>query len=89
MKVVRIHTDEGQFTAVIGKPGRIYTPFVTVDFPVRMQRMANGDVAKFTTPLKLGEKDYPLRRAANHMLRVGRKHGISKRARNLLLEAKA
>lgn len=88
--VGRVHNDEGCFCAVIGKPGRVYTPYVSMaNFPVRKYRMANGEVNRFITQLLLKGKDYPVTKAVNHMLRVGRKHGITKGARALLLEARA
>jgi hypothetical protein len=87
-KAVKIHTIDGVFTAVLGEPGRIYTPYVSIDFPVRKRKMANGDVERFTRPLLKGIDDYPIRRICNHMLRVGRQHGITKGAKALLQEAK-
>ena len=89
MQVVRIRNDEGSFSAILGEPSRLYTPYVMIDFPVRKRRMANGDVKRCTTQLTLGRthKDYPLGRAVRHMLRVGRKHGITKSARLFLREA--
>jgi len=90
MRVVRVHTNEGQFTAVLGDPGRIYTPYVQVEFPVRKRRIPNGDVGLFTSQVTKGidKKDYPVKRAANHLLRIGRQHGISKGARQFLNEAR-
>ena len=95
MQVMRIQVNDGvgSFAAVVGNKGRIYTRYVKIDshgtgpFIVRRQ-MANGDVESFATPLTLGDKPYPLKRAANNMLRIGRKHGITKSARALLKEAK-
>jgi hypothetical protein len=89
MRVVRIHSDEGSFTAVLGKPGRIYTPYVCLaDYPVRKRRMANGDVAKYASELTLKGKPYPLKRAVRAMLRVGRQYGITGGAKALLKEAR-
>ncbi len=89
MRAVRVHTDEGVFCAILGKPGRIYTPFVMIDNPVRKRRMANGDVTSYATDLMLKGKPYPLKRIANHMLRIGRLWKITKGARRLLNEARA
>jgi len=87
MKVARVHTDEGFFTAVLGEPGRKFTPFVMIDFPVRKRQMLNVDVDKHAPQLMLGKKDYPVKRAARHMLRIGRAQGITKGAKVLLREA--
>ena len=94
MQVVRIHTDDGFHTAILGEPGTKFTSYVAVSFPVRKRRIRNADVTKHTRPLlvavgKSGQKDYPLKRAANHILRIGRQHGISGGAKELLLAAKA
>lgn len=90
MRAVRIHTNDGTFSAVLGEPGRKYTQFVCLDkFPVRKRKMGNAEAERFSTPLTLGKKDYPLKRAVNNMLRVGRQHGITKGAKQLLMEAKA
>lgn len=91
MQAVKIRIEEGQFAAVLGKPGRMYTPFVMVEFPVRKRRIANIDVEKYTRPLFKGKGNdpYPIKRAANHMLRIGRKHGITKGARDLLNAARS
>ena len=87
-RAVRVHTDEGHFSAVLGEPGRIYTPFVMVEFPVRKRKIANGDIERHTKPLLKGIDDYPVKKIANHLLRIGRQHGITKGARKLLQEAK-
>jgi len=89
MQVVRVHNDEGHFSAVLGKPGRIYTPYVCLaGFPVRKRKMANGSVKLHTSPLTYRNKPYPLKKAVNHMLRVGRQCGITGGAKKLLKEAK-
>ncbi len=88
--VVRVKNDEGTFCAVLGTPGRIYTPYVCLaGYPVRKRRMPNGEVRRFTSALLLKGKDYPVKRAVNHMLRVGRKYDITKGAKALLMEAKS
>ena len=89
-EVVRIHNGTGFFVAVMGQPGRVWTPYVTLEgFPVRRRRIRNVKVAKATRPCMKGKNPYPLKRAANQMLRVGRQQGITKSARRLLMEAKA
>ena len=93
MRAVNMKADNGGFTAILGNPGRIYTPFVRMESNstgpfVKKRRIANGDVELFTSPLMKGIDPYPIRKACNHMLRVGRKHGITKGAKKLLQEAK-
>jgi hypothetical protein len=79
MKVVWIHTEEGGRTAIVGEPARIYTPYVMVEFPIRLRRMPNADVAKYCTDM-----DYPIKRACNRYLKIGRKQGISRGARKFI-----
>ncbi len=90
MKAVTIFTADGQYAAVLGDAGRIYTPYVIVAFPVRKEKIANGDVESYTRPLFIGKANnpYPLKRICNHMLRIGRKHRITKGAKKFLQEAK-
>jgi len=83
MRVVRIHANDESFhTAVMGEPSRIFTPYVMVEFPVRLRRIANGDVASYVEDM-----DYPLKKACRHLLRMGREHDISKAAKTFLKEA--
>jgi len=92
MKAVHLHTEHGVKACLLGDPGRLYTPYVSINFPIRKHRIANGDVERFTKPLTIGhgkrQRPYPLIRIANHMLRVGRAHGITKAARLLVMKAK-
>ncbi len=95
MRAVNMKADAGSFTAILGNPGRIYTPFVRMESNstgpfIKMRKIANGDVELYTSPLLKGNllDPYPIRKACNHMLRVGRKHGITNGARKLLQEAK-
>ena len=84
MKVVWIHTEEGSQTAIMGEPSRLYTKYVMVEFPIRLRRMPNGNVAKYTKDM-----DYPLKKACRGYLRIGRQHGISKGARKFIQSATA
>lgn len=95
MQVMRIKVDDGvgAFVGIVGKPGRIYTPYVRIDAHgtgswIIRRMMANGDIAAFASTLMRGDKPYPLKRAVNHLLRIGREHGITKTAKKLLMEAK-
>lgn len=84
MKVVRIRTVEGCKVAIIGEPGRKWTPYSTIEFPVRLHRIKNSDVGRFTVDIQ-----YPLKKACKSFLRVGRSHGITKGARKFLRGAMA
>jgi len=84
-EIVRMHTSTGFFCAVLGKPGRIYTPYVTLQtFPIRKRKIRNTALPKVTAPLMRKDKPYPLKRGVNQMLRVGRNVGITKGAKTLL-----
>lgn len=91
MRVVKIQHRTGglrfteQFcTAILGDPGRVYTPYVIVEFPVRLRRIANGDIKKYTRDL-----DYPLKKACSRFMGIGRRHGMTKGARKLIKRAQA
>ncbi len=93
MRVVRFNDTDGFFTAIVGKPGRIYTAMIRLDSPtagphVIRRQVANGDVESFSSPLMKGDKPYPIKRAINHMLRIGRERGITGEAKSFLLKAK-
>lgn len=90
MRTVVMHTNEGAYSAVLGKPGRKFTPYVCLSgYPVRKRRILNRDVERYCRQLTLGKREYPVTRAVNNMLRVGRQYGITKGARMLLKEAKS
>ena len=85
MRVVRLKTDEGTTTAIMGDPGRIYTPFAMIELPIiRKRRLPNGDAAKFAADL-----DYPIKKACRRYLSFGRKHSITKSARTFIRGALA
>lgn len=84
MRVVWMHTDEGSQTAILGDPGRKWTPFVMIEFPVRLRRIKNADVGRYTKEL-----EYPLKKACRAYLKIGRKHGITKGAKTLIRKAQA
>lgn len=95
MKAMLIKDDDGSFTAVVGKPGRIYTQFVRMDgagatgpFIVK-RKMANGDMDLYSSPLLwANDTPYPIKRIVKHMLRIGRENGITKSAKDFLRGAK-
>jgi len=93
MRAMILRKDEGVFCAVVGKPGRIFTPYVRIHSPktgpfVKKFKMANGDMELYSKPMLKGIDPYPLKRVANHFLRIGRKSGITKGARKFLMDAK-
>lgn len=93
MRAARFNDTDGFFTAIIGNPGRIYTPIVKIESPtsgphIIRRQIANGDIDMFSSPLMNGDKPYPLKKAVNHMLRIGREQGITKSAKKMLMEAK-
>ncbi len=93
MRALMVRKDEGVFCAIVGNPGRVFTQYVRIDSPgkgpfVTQKKMANGDMDLYSKPMLRGIDPYPLKRAVNHMLRIGRKNGITKAAKQFLIEAK-
>lgn len=93
MKACTIKSDCGSFPAIVGNPGRAFTPFVRMDSPskgpfIRKYRLTNDDMETYSKPLLKGIDPYPLKKAVNHFLRIGRANGITKEAKQLLMEAK-
>lgn len=91
MKVVRIRPvdpkdiERGAFIAVAGDPGRKFTEYVAVmGFPVRKRKMRNNEFVRYTKAVP-----NPLRVTCSKMLGVGRRHGITKGARQLLNKGRA
>lgn len=94
MRAMTIKSDCGSFPAIVGDPGRKFTQYVRMDSPtqgpfVKRYKLTNGEIDKYAAPLLRGIDPYPLKRAVNHMLRVGRANGITKAAKVFLMEAKA
>ncbi len=87
MELITYRMQEGfEVAAIIGDAGRIYTPMVFIDAPVRKFMVANGDVTKFRRVSP--EKSTPsLKRAARTMLKAGKKLGITKGATRFLRTA--
>lgn len=81
MRVVHIHTPHGVKTAIMGEPGRVWTPYVMIEYPVRLFKIRNTDKRY------IKDMDYPLRKAVRHYLRIGREKGITKGAKRFLREA--
>ena len=79
MRVMSLHTEEGFKTVVMGDPGRIWTKYVIIDYPVRLQRIRNCDVGRYGSDL-----NYPLKKACRLFLKFGRDADITKGAKTLL-----
>ena len=85
MKVARLHTEYGFFTAIISDPGRKFTFYVALTgFPVRKYKAKNSEIERYSIDLQ-----YPIKKAARTMLSIGRKQGITKGAKTFLRQAKA
>ena len=82
MKLKRYHTMGGARVTLIAEPGRIYTELVYIDSPIKVHKVANGDVATFSHDIVQGSRK--VKPAARHMLKVGKKLGISKGAKKFL-----
>ena len=83
-KLIKYRTEHSAVTAIALPPGRIYTKLVFIDAPIRLTKVANGDVERYG-------KDYEpkrptLKAAARRMLRAGKSLGITKAARKALRE---
>ena len=79
--------------ALVGDPGRKFTQYVPVEFHgksclIRKKRMLNSEM-RYAKPLKKGNKDYPVARLCNHLLRMGKNGRMTKGARKFVQEAKA
>ncbi len=85
MRIVRLRTEDEITTAILGEPGRIYTPYVIIELPIiRKRRMPNGDVALYATDI-----DYPMKKACRRYLSFGHNHSITKSARTFIRGALA
>ncbi len=87
MELITYRMKEGhEVAAIIGDAGRIYTPMVFIDSPVRKFMEPNGEIEKFRR--EMPEKSTPsLKRAARTMLKAGKKLGITKGAKTFLRSA--
>ena len=82
-EVISYRTQDGSVVAIIGTKGRIYTPMVFIDSPVRKYMVPNGDVDTYRRDLP--EKLRPTaRKAARGMLQAGKILGITKGAKQFL-----
>lgn len=84
MRLIKFHTGHGFVTAIAMKPGRLYTKLVWIDAPIRLVKVANGDVTRYGSDF---EPTRPtLKSAARRMLKAGKRLGITKSARKALRE---
>lgn len=81
-RVRRFRTaDAGTKVVILGPPGRVWTQAVAVDIPIRLFKIANGDVLKYCTEVQNAPAP---RRACKQMLRIGKDLGITKGAKTFL-----
>lgn len=85
MRLIHFRTEHSSVVAIAGDPGRIYTPLVWIDGPIRRVKIPNGDVARYGRDYE-GQKP-TLKQAARRMLRAGKKLGITKAAKKHLRNA--
>lgn len=85
MKLLHFATEHSSVVAIAGDPGRIYTPLVWIDGPMRLAKIPNGDVTRYGREFSAAKPT--LKQAAKRMLRAGKKLGISKAAKKHLRSA--
>lgn len=83
MKFVRYKTPSGAVAAIIGNAGRKYTPTVWLDYPVRLRKVPNAEVARYTEELTTTT----VNTAARQMLYAGKRMGITGGAKKFLSQA--
>lgn len=85
MRLIKYRTEDQAVTAIADEPGRIYTMMVFIDAPVRLHKVANGDVERYGRAIEA--KRPTIKQAARRMLRAGKALGITKGAKKLLRAA--
>ena len=85
MMLKRFYGVDGARVALIDEPGRIYTKMVYIDSPMRVHKIANGDVATFSQEIIQGERK--IKPTARRMLKAGKRLGITKSAKKFLRRA--
>lgn len=73
--------DDVAKVVILGPPGRIWTQAAAIGIPVRMIKIANGDVERYCTEFPNAPAP---RKACKEMLRIGRDLGITKAAKKFL-----
>jgi len=56
MRVMMLHTGHGFKTVVMGDPGRKWTPYVEIEYPVRLRKITNADAVKRPEERREGTK---------------------------------
>lgn len=82
MKLIKFRTEQGAVTAIALEPARLYTKLVWIDAPIRLVKVANGDVERYGSDYE--PKRPTLKAAARRMLRAGKQLGITKGAKKAL-----
>ncbi len=82
MELKRFYGVDGARVALIDEPGRIYTKLVYIDSPIRVSKVANGDVAAFSQEIIQGARK--IKPTARKMLKAGKRLGITKGAKKFL-----
>ena len=82
-KLIKFRTEHGAVTAIALEPGRLYTRLVFIDAPIRLSKVANGDVNRYGRD-HTGKPT--LKKAARQMLKAGKSLGITKGAKKALRE---
>lgn len=75
-------TENGARSALIGEAARIYTPVVYIDSPIKVHRIPNGDIARYSGECA-GKRQKPSM-AARKMLKAGKRLGITNSAKKFL-----
>ncbi|MCH7502574.1 MAG: hypothetical protein IIA10_04390 [Proteobacteria bacterium] len=81
-RAVHYHSDEGVHCAVLGRPGRKFTPMVLIDYPVRLRKIPNAEAVRYSRDID----GTTVQTVAQKMLAAGERMGINKSARKLLNE---
>ena len=82
MRLARFHAIDGARVALIDEPGRIYTKMVYIDSPMRVHKVANGDLATYSQEIIQGARK--IKPTARRMLKAGKRLGITKGAKKFL-----
>lgn len=78
----RYRTEGGARVALVGEAARLYTPLVFIDSPIKVHKVANGSIDRYTQDITQGER--AIKPTARAMLRAGKTLGITKGAKKFL-----
>jgi hypothetical protein len=85
LQAVRYHDGE-RYTSALIKMGHKHMHAVVIDDSGVRVVSEPKEASRYTTPLELRGKPYPVERLVRHMRRVGRERGITAGAKNILGE---